>query len=69
MITINASWFWLFIFLLYFISFFFKKEKIIDLKKASWPKLCNIIFLFLIKVGSIGPVGQQINFFCLKYFH
>ena len=33
-----------------FISFFFKKQKIIDFKKASWPKFCNIIFLFLLKI-------------------
>ena len=41
--------------------FFFKKQKIIDLKKASWPKFCNIIFLFLLKIGSVGTVDQQIN--------
>ena len=59
---INASWFWLFTSLLCFISSFFKKQKMTDLKKASWPKFCNIIFLFLLKVGSVGPVDQQINF-------
>ena len=41
--------------------FLFKKQKIIDSKKASWPKFCNIIFLFLLKIGSVGPVEQQIN--------
>ena len=59
---INASWFWLFICLLCFISFFFKKQKTIDFKKNSWPKFYNIIFLFLLKVGSIGSVEQKIDF-------
>ena len=44
-----------------FVLFFFKKQKIIDLKKASRPKFCNIIFLFFLKIGSVGPVDQQIN--------
>ena len=29
--------------------------------KASWPKFCNITFLFLLKIGSVGPVDQQIT--------
>ena len=44
-----------------FIFIFFKKRKIIDYNKASWPKIFNIIFLFLLKIGSVGPVDQQIN--------
>ena len=44
-----------------FYFLFFKKQKRIDLKKASWPKFCNTIFLFLLKIGSVGPVEQQIN--------
>ena len=44
-----------------FFFFFFKKQKIIDLKKSSWTKYCNINFLFLLKIGSVGPVDQQIN--------
>ena len=48
--------------LLCFISFFFKKQKIMDLKKASCPTFCNIIFLFLLKVGSVGPVDRHINY-------
>ena len=47
--------------LLCFISFFYRKKKIIALKKASGPKFCNIIFLFLPKIGSIESVDQQIN--------
>ena len=42
---------------------FFEKQKNIDFKKASWPKFCNIIFLFLLKIGSVWPVDQQINMF------
>ena len=41
--------------------YFFQKAENNRLKKASWPKLCNI-FLFLLKAGSVGPVDQQINF-------
>ena len=44
-----------------FFSFFFKKQKIIDSKNASWPKSCNTAFLFLLKAGSAWPVYQQIN--------
>ena len=45
----------------FYLLIFLKNQKIIDLKKASWPKFCNIIFLFLLKIGSAGPVDQQIN--------
>ena len=41
--------------------FFFKKQKMKDQKKAGWPKFCNIFLLFLLKIGSVGPVDQQIN--------
>ena len=30
--------------------------------KASWPKFCNIIFLFVLKVGLVGPLVQQLSF-------
>ena len=30
-------------------------------KKASLPKFCNIIFLFMLKIGFVWPVDQQIN--------
>ena len=52
---------YLYKFAMFYFFFFFKKQKIIDLKKASWPKFCNINFLFLLKIGSVGPVDQQIN--------
>ena len=45
-----------------FYFFFLQKPENNRLKKASWPKFCNIIFLFLLKLGSVGPVGQQIDF-------
>ena len=45
--------------------FFFQKAGNTRLKKASWPKFCNIIFLFLLKLGSVGPVDQQINLISL----
>ena len=41
---------------------FFEKAEKNRLKKASWAKFCNIIFLFLFKIGSVGPIDQQINF-------
>ena len=46
---------------MFYFLFFFKKQKIIDWKKASWQKFCNISFLFLLKIGSVWPVDQQIN--------
>ena len=45
-----------------FYSFFLQKAESNRLKKTSWPKFCNITFFFLLKVGSVGPVDQQINF-------
>ena len=50
--------------------FFFKKkknQKIIDYKKASRPKFCNI-FLFWLKIESVGPVDQQINLVSLNNY-
>ena len=52
---------YLYKFFMFYFSLFVKKQKIIDLKNASWPKFCNIIFLFLLKIGLVGPVDQQIN--------
>ena len=66
-ITINAYWFWLFICLLCFISFFFEKQKIINLKKSAGQNFV-ILFLFLLKVGSFGPRVQQINFVLPQVF-
>ena len=58
---------YLYKFVMFYFLFFFKKQKIIDFKKASWPKFCNITFLFLLEIGSVGPFHQQINFgFALK---
>ena len=42
-------------------AFFQKAERNrLKKKKARWPKFCNI-FLFVHKIGSVGPVDQQIN--------
>ena len=49
--------------LFYFI--FQKAENNKFKKNASWSKFCNII-LFLLKIGSIGPVDQQINLIALE---
>ena len=56
----------IYISLLCFVFFFFKKQKIIDLKKSSWQKFCNIIFLFLLKIGLGRPIDEQINLFLPK---
>ena len=34
-----------------FVIFFFQKAENNSLKKARLPKFCNIIFLFLLKIG------------------
>ena len=44
----------------FFLFCFFQKAKNNKLKKASWPKFCNIV-LFLLKIRSVGPADQQIN--------
>ena len=46
---------------MFYFLYFFQKEKNNRLKKASCSKFCNIIFLFLLKIRSVGPVDQQIN--------
>ena len=52
----------IYISLLCFTSYFFyQKPEDNRLKKASWRKWCGIIFLFLLKIGSVGPVDQQVN--------
>ena len=45
----------------FFSYYFFQKAENNRLKKISWPKFCNIVFLFLLKIGSVGPVDQQIH--------
>ena len=42
------------------------KQKIIDLKKFSWQKVCNIISLFFLKIGLGRPIDEQINLFLPK---
>ena len=48
-------------FIFYFSLFKKKNAENNRLKKASWPQFCNIIFLFLLQIGSVKPVDQQIN--------
>ena len=50
-----------FVILYFFFFFFFQKAENNRLKKASWLKFCNIIFLVLLKIALVGPVDQQIN--------
>ena len=46
-----------------FFFFFFEKAEHNRLKKARLPKLCNItIFWFLLKMGSVRYLDQQIKF-------
>ena len=46
---------------MFYFYFFFQIAENNRFKKASWPKSCNIIFLFLLKIGLVGPADQQIN--------
>ena len=45
----------------YLLLLFFQKAENNSLKKASWSKFCNTIFMFLLKIGSVEPADQQIN--------
>ena len=45
-------------FVMFYFFFFFQKAEI---KKKPTGNFCNIIFLFLLKIGSVGPLDQQIN--------
>ena len=40
---------YLYKFMFYFLLLFFQKAENNTLKKASWPKCCNIIFCFCLK--------------------
>ena len=42
-------------------SYFFPKVENNRLKKATQPKFGNIIFLFLVQLGWVGLIDQQIN--------
>ena len=49
---------------MFYLSLFFQKAENNGFKKASWPKFFNVIYLFtyfLLKIGSVAPVDQQIN--------
>ena len=51
---------YLFVVMLYF--FFLQKAENSRLKKVNWPTFCNIIFFFLLKIGSLRSTDQQINY-------
>ena len=44
-----------------FYFFFLQKAEDNRLKKSSWPKFCNIILLFLLKLGLFEPSDKQID--------
>ena len=50
-----------YILFLFFLLFFFFLEKAENNRLKEKPKICDIIFLFLLKIGLVGEVGQQIN--------
>ena len=52
---------YLYRFVMFYFFFFFQKAENNRLKKSYLTKICDIIFLFFIKIGSVGPVDQQIN--------
>ena len=52
---------YLYKFFMFYFFIFFKKRNIIESIKASWSKFCNIMFSFLLKIGSFRPVDKQIN--------
>ena len=58
----------IYISLLCFISFKKKKKSENNRLQASRPKFCNIIFLFWLKIESVGPVDQQINLVSLNNY-
>ena len=47
-----------YLYVCYVLPLFFQKAENNRSKKASWPIFCNIIFLFLLKVQSVGLVDQ-----------
>ena len=51
-----------YLYVCYAIFLFSSKSRKQQIKKNSWLTFCNIICLFLLKVGSIGPVDQQVNY-------
>ena len=47
-----------------FVMFYFlflQKAEDNKLKNSSWPKFCNIILLFLLKLGLFEPSDKQID--------
>ena len=52
---------YLYKFAMFYFFFFQKAENNRLKKKNSWLKFCNVISLFLFKIGSVSPLDQQIN--------
>ena len=44
-----------------YLFIYFEKQNMIDLKKSVGQNFCNVILLFLHKIGSVVFVNQQIN--------
>ena len=51
-----------------FYFFFLQNAENNRFKKSQLAKFCNVIFWLLLKVRSIGPVDQQINFVLPEVF-
>ena len=69
---LGFSHFWKLVMFYFFLFFVFQKAEY-RLYKSQLARFCNIIFLFLLKIGSVGPVDQQINLvmfvkFLLRYY-
>ena len=58
---LGFGYLYMFVMFYLFFLFFKKKTKHNRLKKARLPKLCNIIFWFFLKMGSVRSLDQKIN--------
>ena len=54
-----------YLYVCYVLPLFFQKAENNRSKKAKWPIFCNIIFLFLLKVQSVGLADQQTDYVLL----
>ena len=52
---------YMFVMFNFFLFFFFEKAEHNRLKKSRLPNLCNKSFWFLLKMGLVRSVDQQIN--------
>ena len=49
---------YLYKFVMFYFLFFFKKQKIIDYEEPVGQSSIVFFFLFLLKIGSVGPVDR-----------